>query len=889
MAIQCPYCEFGMELKGARAGRFSPRCQHCGNTFSLVISPDPAVAPVAAKIVSPPPAGPAPAPAPNQPFANGLPSIGSHFIITRKLAEGSTGPLYQATEVASDQQVAIKILADDLAGHPSFTARFTREAFATAQLSHPNLVSVLDIGLGGSNAFYSMELVESSVVSQTSGGRLDPQIAAAFGVQAARGLKYAHERGMIHRDVKPANLLVDDAGLVRVAELGLIRRPNDLESSGMNPHARRFQNTLANLAVGTPPYMAPEQAQDAAHVDSRADIYSLGCTIYDLLTGRPPYMGRTTIEILTKHQREPLIAPDQIVRTVPRTLSQIVTKMLAKRPAERYQSMTEVIRELEEFLGVSAGGPYAPRAELGTGIGEAARRFNRSGWAILKSQVLMGFFGACGVGAILALIFDRPNWLAGLVGLAVISTISYYVIVGVVQRTYLFLKLKELVLGATTLDWITWGILLGLAGVMLVASGWAIPWIGAAFVAVLLALGLHFTIDQMLLADRRRIVGEMNAMLRQFRERGVEESTLRQFVYSSAGERWEELYEAIFGYPAKLLARKSWSQPGVTRKKSARWQDPILAWAERKLSARRSARQREVIQRVEARAIQAEGKSPEEAQKLAKQTSQKIMEAARRLREGGMPRKPEPIPLPPHLAALMAPATASAGTAPVAAAASPPAPPPESIMNIINRVSSETIQDAADAEDDFVEGGQRPRKHLSWFQRRFGSPLDLIIGKQVRFILAAIILLGFGLWWRQNKVDPALQAAANVASTSRQVEIPDTLTEITRKDAVDIVIRSADNAIARSGSKELQIPYVNRTVRIALSSWNAGLAGLILLISVAAYGRLMSFTVILAAAVALVGHWFEIPQVGVPLPWMTAAAAAGLAFIALMFLRKPEF
>jgi hypothetical protein len=302
----------------------------------------------------------------------------------------------------------------------------------------------------------------------------------------------------------------------------------------------------------------------------------------------------------------------------------------------------------------------------------------------------------------------------------------------------------------------------------------------------------------------------------------------------------------------------------------------------RKLSGRQAVRQRQVLAEVEARALVAEGKSEDEAKKLAKQTARKVMAAAKRLREGAAPKKAEPIPLPAHLAALMTPAAT-----PAIPAAGPPAAPPESIMNIINRISSETMRDALESDDTEDEEPGKPRKKLSWFQRRFGTPLDLLIGRQVRFVLAVIILAGFGLWWRQSKVAPALEAAANVAGTQREVVVGEDLNEITRS-TVEVVIRSAENAMTRSGARELEIPHVPRTVRIALSGWNAGLAGLILLISVTCYGRLMSLTVLLAAAIALVGHWFEIPNLGTPEPWMSAAVAAGLAFVAMVFLRRPE-
>src|SRR5207244_415762 len=136
-------------------------------------------------------------------------------------------------------------------------------------------------------------------------GKLDPEVAVGYVLQAARGLKFAHDHGMVHRDVKPENLLLNDQGIVKVADLGLVKRAHTNEESTAQGtgKAQSAHQTMADYAMGTPAYMPPEQAADAAHGDVRADIYSLGCTLYDLVTGRPPFEGKTVEEVLTKHQR----------------------------------------------------------------------------------------------------------------------------------------------------------------------------------------------------------------------------------------------------------------------------------------------------------------------------------------------------------------------------------------------------------------------------------------------------------------------------------------------------------------------------------------------------------------------------------------------------------
>ena len=225
-----------------------------------------------------------------------------------------------------------------------------------------------------------------------------------------RGLRYAHDQSLIHRDIKPENLLVDRLGLVKLADLGLVNSPELAEAdeairagkappssrappaTRLPPRARRRSSTRL---VGTPSFMAPEQANDAARVDGRADIYSLGCTLYFLLTGRPPFEGRTAAEILNKHQTEVVTPPDQVVKTVPRSLSTIMLKMLAKRPEERYATVNEVIDALEGFLGVASTGSFIPREEQASLLERCVQQFNAAPSARLTSRGSCQRYSAC--------------------------------------------------------------------------------------------------------------------------------------------------------------------------------------------------------------------------------------------------------------------------------------------------------------------------------------------------------------------------------------------------------------------------------------------------------------------------------------------------------------
>ncbi len=291
-------------LKGARPGRYTPKCQQCGQQFLLIVPDDPNAPPQVDSIDT----------LTDQeevPPLNGDQLRGrlGGYEILRLMGQGATGEVYLARHLALDEHVALKLLSEDMAKDPQLVARFTREAFAAAQLNHPNVVQVQDIGAEGPRHFFTMELVEGQTLADIGKqvGRLDPTTAAGYILQAARGLKVAHEHGIIHRDIKPGNLLLDQHGVVKVAGLGLIRRNHraDPDVLGVPGHMRFNQQMLASLSMGTPAYMPPEQAMDMTYVDSRADIYALGCTLYHLLTGRPPFMGRTAFEVVNNISASP--------------------------------------------------------------------------------------------------------------------------------------------------------------------------------------------------------------------------------------------------------------------------------------------------------------------------------------------------------------------------------------------------------------------------------------------------------------------------------------------------------------------------------------------------------------------------------------------------------
>jgi serine/threonine protein kinase len=283
--------------------------------------------------------------------------LGKYKLLSH-LGQGGMGAVYLAEHTVMRHRVAIKLLPNNLAAHTSYLERFHQEARASAKLNHPNMVRATDVDQEGDLHYLVMEFVDGAdlqaVVSR--GGPLPYRTAADYTRQAADGLAYAHEVGLIHRDIKPANLLVDKKGVVKILDMGLARFTDETQGSLTREYDQKM--------IGTVDYLAPEQAIDSHKVDLRADIYSLGCTLYFMLTGDAPFPQGTIPQRLMQHQTA---APTDVRETrpdAPEPLLAICNKMMAKKPADRYQNATEVSEALSEWLGdrepSEASAPSAP-------------------------------------------------------------------------------------------------------------------------------------------------------------------------------------------------------------------------------------------------------------------------------------------------------------------------------------------------------------------------------------------------------------------------------------------------------------------------------------------------------------------------------------------------
>ncbi|MCS6864542.1 MAG: protein kinase [Gemmataceae bacterium] len=871
MAIVCPYCHHRLSIKSQRLGQYRPKCPHCAQPFLLIISDDPAQryqvrvllsdtrvhdpkVPLGASQAhfvlsnNPPPPVVGLSPSAAAPlgeshvfgFARTNPDLedswGSHrsphsggglslpaessvpliapasirgYLIEREIGRGGMGTVYLAKQLSLDRPVALKVMSKKWASDPVFVARFTREAFAAAQLSHPNIVQIHDIGESEGARFFSMEYVRGPSLAEMvkKQGKLDPEIAVGYVLQAARGLKHAHDRGMIHRDVKPDNLLLDEHGLIKVADLGLVKTPALSRDEQQVAAASSRSGLLslppdmtgAKIALGTPAYMSPEQCRDAASVDHRADIYSLGCTLYVLVTGRPPFEGTTAVELMSKHAYDPLVPPEQIVSRVPKEVSAIIQRMMAKDPNDRYQDMGEVIRTLEAWLGVHHTGKCTPQDEQITRLEGYVHQFNHCPPALLRSRLICGFFGTIALASVLLAFFGKLSWAFGLWGLALETTLAYFFVDGVTRRGHLFTCTRRFIGG------MHWGDLI------MVIAGFAIfclllavvnvfwMWVGFAMIGLGLALALRYGVDRPLHDQRRPVIEACERQLRRMRLQGWDEDDLRLFVAKFAGRNWEEFFETLFGYEAKLAARGVLQRGGVggIREKHAAWREPLIAWMEAAEKARKEARQRKLLAEVEKAKLLAVGASRHTAENQAQAAAEAMVRAAKALRQAETGR---------------------------ASWHSTPGP---------GQASVHAVYQAAEHPNDFVfTPTAKPDP--------FGRLVNLVVGPHVRAVAAAILLAACALWVHQNQLWPGRAWLEQVGATVENRDWTSLPPPVVPK--------------AEFSTQPLSIPGVPNSLTEWVDSFNVGLAGLLLFGSLCFRGHLMGIFALVGAAVIVAGH-----------------------------------
>jgi len=784
------------------------------------------------------------------------------YQIERLLGRGGMGSVYLARQLSLDRAVAVKTMNEQWAADPIFLSRFTREAYAAAQLVHHNVVQIYDIGEDKKTHFFSMEFVPGRSLQDliNEKGALDSEEAVGYILQAARGLKFAHDHGMVHRDIKPDNLMLNEEGIVKVADLGLVKTPGAAAaeeeaeaakdwSGKQRPSSPKSNSaklsatsgvTVAGAAMGTPAYMAPEQASDAANVDERADIYSLGCTLYTLVTAQHVFKGKTIMEVMSKHATEPVVPPDVVVSRVPKNLSQIVLKMVAKRPHDRYQSIDDLIEALETFLGISSAGPFTPKEQHAALLESAVDTFNKSSKAKLRGLLKLVFTLLCVALVVILPLMGKPIMGGAALGLWLLTSLCYFGLTGITQKTVLFAKVRQLVFGSKLTDWAMWFV--GLVGIVLLLWVFKLlwAWIGVCVIAAVIAAGFHFTIDRMVKKDRAVSTQEVQDILKSMRLKGLEEDALRRFVCKYSGKNWELFFETLFGYEAKLAAREKWGKgdDGKPRRRHGVWRDGAIAWIDEKLRAREEAKQAKHLQKIEREKLKAQGMNELQARKEAEWTAVSMVASAAKFQESvkAADRTPEGEALPEGTTQKVD----------------------------VNRMIYGDENEEGEREID------RPGI-MTWL-------MNLLLGARMRFVVGALLVIACVLWMHKNDLIPgSLKEQTGSVESLKQVNL-ESIKQIRLGDA--------------SEAEPLTIPLAPSIVTELLSSYSAGLAGLVLLASCIFRGKKMTVFMVPAAGIILAGHL--IPKVGElsvgPLQGQHLVWAAGgvLVVLGVLFGRRRD-
>ena len=260
------------------------------------------------------------------------------YRLIRPLGRGAMGVVYLGTDERLHRTVAIKVIPDDLAGDDDLLRRFQREARSLAKLRHPNIVQIYDVDSERGRNFIVMEYVDGPALDTVirTAGRIAPKPAAKFSFDVALALQHTHREGIVHRDVKPGNILITKGGIAKLSDFGLSRGATDGSTT----------ITLSGLVLGTPHYISPEGAEGRA-VDIRSDVYSLGVTMYHMLAGFRPFEGRSALAVLVQHID---CMPPALPADVPGPLAKLVMSMLEKSPGKRPQGAPEVLRALKAIL-----------------------------------------------------------------------------------------------------------------------------------------------------------------------------------------------------------------------------------------------------------------------------------------------------------------------------------------------------------------------------------------------------------------------------------------------------------------------------------------------------------------------------------------------------------
>ena len=867
--VKCPSCSATIKLSKPKTGNFSPTCKHCEVSFKLSIrqlpngsfkhkaSPkqDNGVADKDDNATSQVETQVTPEQASHEAVKSDrkLRRLGPYRVI-KKLGEGGMGAVFLAHQTSLDRRVALKVVKPRLSDNPAVMARFTREAYAAAQLIHPNVVQIYDMGEDNGKSYFSMEYVDGqSLRKLVKNNPLESELAAGYILQAARGLQCAHQAGMVHRDIKPGNLLVNQQGLVKVADLGLVKVPDQDEIEDNNVQQMIALSASQDLTrfgatIGTPYYMAPEQAQSGT-VDHRADIYSLGCTFYVLLTGKRPFEGKTADEIASKHLSAQLVEPHRICDDVPEELSAMVGKMMAKQPADRHQSMDDVIDQLEEFLGLKSAGMSSLSEADAIAIENAGNEFNETPLASIRGFAPLALVA---VAVMFAMVTSWISWrlATSFLLMPVFAIATYFVASGINQTSILYDKTRELISHAEVADWFKWA----LAGLVLIAASYLLgllPYL--IFVSILgvgLGAGYHWLIDVPIASARQSAIETANGLIRRWRVKGVDETTIQNFVAQYLPLAWEEFFENLFGYTAKRKTRKLIASTDAAKPKPKfrAWRDRIFDRLEGSLKKLNSDDERQHLRNVEQAGLMDAGLSAEEALSQASQMADALVDHGDSLRLKQLEKR--------------------------LAKADPLFEREQTRANIKRNL--------ADARS-----GKYKRKRQSSADI-LEPKLDRALGAFPRFLLGCLLMFGSTMWAQQNDLllsSEQLQVLGqqSIDAVSDQTAGPD-------QEAADEVVAT----IKEHGQQLFDSAAVKptRAWMGVFYSFDSMLAGLVLIASAIIGGWRMSIFVLPAVLIAMFGSAVGVPDllpVDVPnFNKTTALLAIALLGMGIVFGRRED-
>ncbi|EET86940.1 serine/threonine protein kinase [Clostridium carboxidivorans P7] len=263
--------------------------------------------------------------------------LGNRYELLEKIGEGGMALVYKAKCHLLNRYVAVKILKEQYSDDKEFVEKFKREATAVASLSDNNIVNIYDVGTQGDINYIVMEYVNGKTLKQIirEQGKIPTAKTANLAIQIARALDCAHRNNIIHRDIKPQNILVTNEGVVKVTDFGIAKASNSVTI------------TNSSKVMGSAHYFSPEQAR-GSFVDCRTDIYSLGIVIYEMCTGRVPYDADSPVSVALKHIQEPVIPPKQLNENIPDNLNKLILKAVEKEPIKRYQTIKDMLTDLRK-------------------------------------------------------------------------------------------------------------------------------------------------------------------------------------------------------------------------------------------------------------------------------------------------------------------------------------------------------------------------------------------------------------------------------------------------------------------------------------------------------------------------------------------------------------